>query len=81
MDNIELHLTDTIEYKELAKIVCCSVYHFQRMFSFISGVSLSEYNELNVINYKRIKISLYLKLPCKVSYRHYFIGKYAHLYF
>lgn len=43
MDYIELHLTDTIEYKQLAQISCCSVYHFQRMFSFISGVSLSEY--------------------------------------
>lgn len=43
IDYIELHLTDTIEYKQLAKIVCCSVYHFQRMFSFISGVALSEY--------------------------------------
>jgi len=43
MDYIEVHLTDAIEYKELAKIVCCSVYHFQRMFSFISGVALSEY--------------------------------------
>lgn len=43
MDYIELHLTDTIEYEELAKMVYCSVYHFQRMFSFISGVALSEY--------------------------------------
>lgn len=43
MDYIELHLTDIIEYEQLAKIVCCSVYHFQRMFSFISGVALSEY--------------------------------------
>ncbi|SHJ96650.1 AraC family transcriptional regulator [Clostridium cavendishii DSM 21758] len=43
MDYIELHLTDTIEYKQLAKISCCSVYHFQRMFSFISGIPLSEY--------------------------------------
>jgi len=43
MDYIELHLTDKIEYEQLAKIVCCSVYHFQRMFSFMSGVSLSEY--------------------------------------
>lgn len=43
MDYIELHITDTIEYKQLAKIVCCSTYHFQRMFSFISGVALSEY--------------------------------------
>ena len=43
MDYIELHLTDTIKFKELAKIACCSEYHFQRMFSFISGVALSEY--------------------------------------
>ncbi|WP_028594642.1 AraC family transcriptional regulator [Paenibacillus assamensis] len=40
---IENHITEDISYVELAKIVCCSTYHFQRMFSFITEVSLSEY--------------------------------------
>ncbi|WP_206459130.1 AraC family transcriptional regulator [Anaerovorax sp. IOR16] len=40
---IEEHLTDHIDYDQAAKIACCSVYHFQRMFSYIADVSLSEY--------------------------------------
>lgn len=43
LDYIEQHLTEEIENAELAKIVCCSAYHFTRMFSFISGITLSEY--------------------------------------
>ncbi len=31
---IEEHLTGTIEYEELAKMLCCSTYQFQRMFAF-----------------------------------------------
>lgn len=40
---IEDHLTEEIQYSEAAKIACCSVYHFQRMFSYMADVSLSEY--------------------------------------
>ena len=40
---IEEHLTEEIDYEELAKIACCSTYHFQRMFSYIADVTLSEY--------------------------------------
>lgn len=43
MDYIEAHLTDEISYDRLAQIACCSTYHFQRMFSFITEVPLSEY--------------------------------------
>jgi AraC family transcriptional regulator len=43
MAYIEEHLTEDIDYGEIARIACCSEYHFKRMFSFISGVSLSEY--------------------------------------
>lgn len=43
MDYIEEHLTDEIDYTQMAKIAGCSVYHFQRMFPFITGISLSEY--------------------------------------
>lgn len=40
---IESHLTEVIDFKELSKIALCSEYHFKRMFSFLSGISLSEY--------------------------------------
>ena len=40
---IEDNLTGEIEYEKLGQIACCSAYHFQRMFNYIAGVSLSEY--------------------------------------
>ncbi len=43
MEYIEKHLTEDIDYSEISKIAYCSEYHFKRMFSFLSGVGLSEY--------------------------------------
>ncbi|GFI61551.1 regulatory protein SoxS [Clostridiales bacterium] len=40
---IEENLTEEIDFEETAKIACCSSYHFQRMFSYMSGATLSEY--------------------------------------
>ncbi|MFL0361638.1 GyrI-like domain-containing protein [Pseudobacillus sp. 179-B 2D1 NHS] len=40
---IEENLTNEIDFKEVARRAFCSEYHFKRMFSFLSGVSLSEY--------------------------------------
>lgn len=40
---IEERLTGEIDTKEAAKRAYCSEYHFQRMFSFLSGVPLAEY--------------------------------------
>lgn len=40
---IEEHLTEDIDYSEVSKIAYCSEYHFKLMFSFLSGISLSEY--------------------------------------
>lgn len=40
---IEDHLTDEVDYEQLGKIACCSSYHFQRMFTYMAGVPLSEY--------------------------------------
>lgn len=40
---IEEHLSDEIDYEQVSKIACCSAFHFQRMFSYIAGVPLSEY--------------------------------------
>lgn len=43
MNYIEEHLTDEIDYGQLAKTACCSTYHFQRMFTYMAGIPLSEY--------------------------------------
>lgn len=43
MDYIEAHLTDSIDYEQLGRIACCSAFHFQRMFTYMAGVTLSEY--------------------------------------
>jgi len=40
---IEENLTDEIDFQEVARIACCSEYHFKRMFAFLAGVTLSEY--------------------------------------
>jgi AraC family transcriptional regulator len=43
MNYIEDNLTEDINYSKIAKIACCSSYHFQRMFSFITDVTIAEY--------------------------------------
>jgi len=40
---IEENLTSQIDFKEVARLAFCSEYHFTRMFSFLAGVTLSEY--------------------------------------
>lgn len=40
---IEDNLTGEIHYEQAAKAACCPDSHFQRMFAFISEVTLSEY--------------------------------------
>lgn len=40
---IEEHLTEEIDYEQLGKISLCSAYHFQRMFTYMAGIPLSEY--------------------------------------
>ena len=40
---IEEHLTGDIDYGQLGRIACCSAYHYQRMFTYMAGVSLAEY--------------------------------------
>ncbi len=40
---MEEHLKEEIDLDQVAKIACCSTYHFQRMFSYMADVTLSEY--------------------------------------
>jgi AraC family transcriptional regulator len=43
LDYIENHLTEEIDYEQLAKVSFSSTYHFQRVFSILCGYSLGEY--------------------------------------
>lgn len=43
MDYIEQNLTERVDYERLAQLACCSQYQFQKMFSYIVGVTMSEY--------------------------------------
>ena len=43
MGYIEEHLTDEVDVAQLGRIACCSSYHFQRMFTYMAGMPLSEY--------------------------------------
>ena len=43
IDYIENNLAGDISYDEAAKIACCSTYYFQRMFSYVAGIPLSDY--------------------------------------
>ena len=40
---MEDNLDSEISFEKAAQLACCSQYHFQRMFSYIIGVPLSEY--------------------------------------
>ncbi|MEH7470550.1 AraC family transcriptional regulator [Priestia megaterium] len=40
---IEENLTNDIDFIEVARLALCSEYHFKRMFSFLAGITLSEY--------------------------------------
>lgn len=40
---IEAHLDGEISYEEAARIACCSTCYFQRLFTYIVGISPAEY--------------------------------------
>jgi len=40
---IEENLAGEIDFKKVERLAQCSEYHFRRMFSFLAGVTLSEY--------------------------------------
>ncbi len=43
LNYIEKELDGTIDLKEVAKKAFCSEYHFKRLFSTLSGITISEY--------------------------------------
>lgn len=66
---IEENLDKEISYDKTAEIACCSTYYFQRMFSYVAGIPLSDYIrrrkmtqaafELQRTDHNRLKIRLY----------------------
>lgn len=40
---IEDHITEEIDYGKLSQLSACSAYNFQRMFSYMTDISLTEY--------------------------------------
>lgn len=54
LDYIEENLDKKIIIKKIAEIACCSEYHYQRMFSFITNISLGEY-----IRRRRLTLAAY----------------------
>ena len=43
IDYIEDNITEEIDFNDVSKIACCGVYQFGRIFSYVVGVSFSEY--------------------------------------
>lgn len=43
IEYIENHLEQEISFDEAARIASCSTYYFQRIFSYVAGISLAEY--------------------------------------
>lgn len=43
IDYIEDHITEELDYSEIAQTAFSSVYHFQRVFSILCGYTLGEY--------------------------------------
>ena len=52
IDYIEQHITGEIDYNAISQRSACSVYNFQRLFSFILNMPLSEY-----IRYRRLTLA------------------------
>lgn len=80
--NIEENLTNKIDYKELAKIIGTSSYTLQRIFVFLTGITLTEYirkrrlskaaEELLSSNIKIIDLSLKYQYDSPVSFSNSF---------
>lgn len=51
---IESHIEEKIDYAEIARIACCSMSRFQRMFTFATDITISEY-----VRRRRMSLSAY----------------------
>ena len=49
LDYVEDHLEDSINYEEVANEAYSSLFHFERMFTFLCGFSICDY-----VRYRRL---------------------------
>lgn len=78
IEYIEEHLTEKIDYAELAKIMAVSEQSMQRIFVFITNISLSEYikrrrfsralEELKTSNIKIIDLAIKYQYESEISF-------------
>ncbi len=54
IDYMEAHMEKKMDYQKAAKIACCSLSGFQRMFTFATDITLSEY-----VRCRRMALSAY----------------------
>ena len=52
IDCIEEHLTENVDYNEIAKRACMSNFYFQRIFTVLCGYTLGDY-----IRYRRLTLA------------------------
>lgn len=43
LDHIEEHITEELDYDEIARQAACSGFYFQRIFGILCGYTLGEY--------------------------------------
>ncbi len=82
IDKIEERLTEKIDYKDLAKIIGTSSYTLQRIFVFLTGITLTEYirkrrlsnaaEELLLTDIKIIDLSLKYQYDSPISFSNSF---------
>lgn len=82
IDKIEENLTEKIDYKELAKIIGTSSYTLQRIFVFLTGITLTDYirkrrlsraaEELLSTNIKIIDLALKYQYDSPISFSNAF---------
>lgn len=82
IDEIEMKLTQEINYKDLAKIIGTSSYTLQRIFAFLTGITLTEYirkrrlskagEELLSTNIKIIDLAIKYQYDSPISFSNSF---------
>lgn len=82
INSIEEKLTEKIEYKDLAKIIGTSSYTLQRIFAFLTGITLTEYirkrrlssaaEELLMTNIKIIDLALKYQYNSPIAFTNSF---------
>ncbi|MDR2899534.1 MAG: AraC family transcriptional regulator, partial [Clostridiales bacterium] len=69
MEYLESMLYDDIDFERLEQIACCSEYHFRRMFSYLSGMTLGEYIRRRRLSLAAVMLGKGIKvIDCAVTF-------------